>query len=306
MAESLQLTYETFTKAVGEYITQNEAIIISKISGYAYQGFTPKEVFKALIAKMRAASLSQADANKDIADMISIFLIRGPNMAKVKMDTVTGGQQSFDRISELIRRYDIKSRAPSPTDITLPRISMIFASISWLIYKACAEHITSYPVSSAEIGLDNSQIFSFNFVPCLLRSTDLAAQPDIGCIMMTHNIYQAYLTKKTTLRNAKDAQKYIPSATKYAYLACKGTLMSSTAVVAHQHRLKEFVTPDLKKQFVSLMKSFFKILPDENCEEITTCHYIVNFCRIRNISIGDIGDDIFFSDLAAAKSFLES
>lgn len=63
------MSYDDFCKGLQDYIIRNAEEIKGKISGYAYQGFSPREVFKTLLLKM--AKISEEDGRKDIADMIS-------------------------------------------------------------------------------------------------------------------------------------------------------------------------------------------------------------------------------------------
>lgn len=174
---------------------------------------------------MANARISEEEARRDIADMIAIFLARKPNLTKVKVDTIKGGEVSYKRY--LIKRYDIKSKL-KPSDITLPRVCMIFAGISRMIYITCREQILNCPVTESEIGLIYSQKLSYNYIPCLLRPSVLGSRCSRNFTI--HNIYQSILTKKTTLRDARNASKYFPNAIKYAMLACTGTLVSAQKI----------------------------------------------------------------------------
>lgn len=81
-----EMSYDEFCEGLVEFIIKNQKELKGKISGYAYQGFSPKEVFKMLLLKMANAKISLETGRLDIANMICIFLSRGPNVAKVRMD----------------------------------------------------------------------------------------------------------------------------------------------------------------------------------------------------------------------------
>lgn len=275
-------SYEDFCKGLQDFISTNLETLKGNVTAYSYQGFSPKDVFKTLLQKMRADNVSIEDAKRDVVDMLTIFLARGPNMTKVKSDTIKGGDSAFRRVEMLIRRYDIKSSKPKASDITLPRLSMIFASITRNIYSQVQEQILNYPVTDNEISLPGSQELSFNFTPCLITQSDLPLKYLIAMSFVIHNIYQCYLTKKTSLRDSKSAPNYFPSATKFSLLACNGSLVSSRTKRTYADSYENLIRKVGIDPAISAIKAFFIELPNETSEEVTAIHYIVNHIKLYN------------------------
>lgn len=85
----------------------------------------------------------------------------------------TKNEAALQEVQALIAKYGIKATKPESDDITLIRLSISYATISFAVYTALDKSIINYPVTEKEIGLDNSQDFFPNFVPSLLSNVEM-------------------------------------------------------------------------------------------------------------------------------------
>lgn len=302
-------SYSEFIKKVlpnlKEAINNNKATIIS----FSYEGFSTSVMYQDFLKIVVAKSLTDENVINDLCQLLGLFHIRGPNVIEMKAENTKGDDEANRTIQDLVSRYELKAKNPKAKEFTLPRLSMVFAVLSYNIYLEILDILPNHPVSELELGLTGSQIFFPNFTSSMLATSDL--KNDIsGTIFFIHNLYQCILSKKTqiTKKDKKNKAKmasvktnlsdFIADASKFAHLACANTLTTPENIIKYKDSASLIIQPMIADGFTALkttIKIHFSNVATEMIEPITKYHILYNKSVQRGVSFASMCENIHLS-----------
>lgn len=98
---------------------------------------------------------------------MSLYHQRGPNVDNVTAKN-TAVEGTRDKIMKVVTDWHVKSKTDGVVDtITLPRLSMLFAPISYAVAKLLQGKDHIYPVTENEVDIEGSSLFYPNYVPII-------------------------------------------------------------------------------------------------------------------------------------------
>lgn len=288
--------YKDFLTAIdGTIITLlQDKDIKASLLGFRFEGFSIAAVFEKFRKIVADENMSPNEIAKDLTMLLGIFHIRGPNITKIKLDNTTGGEVSNKIIQDLVKKYDITLRKSTSSSITLPRLSMVFPVQSYRVYKTLGMSVNS-PIKETEIGSYNTQIFSNNFIPCFLSIDNLSSSPS-DAIFCVYNIYQSHLSYRTRKtqhgseveRTTRSPLENFDDATKYALLACSGSLVSQAAKTQFMSENNEFIAEATKNALI-LFERFVTSVPLTMCQDMPTkFHILHNISFKKSTKVSDL------------------
>ena len=275
----INITYGDFLKNIKTSFNEDLLLLPTVVMGFSYEGFSPENTFKQFIKCAIDKNLTYSDISKDLTRLLGLFHVRGPNVIKITIDNTKGGKSAVDSITTLKDRYSLKANKPKGNDITLPRLSMVFAIPSYQVYETLKSSLTSYPVTEAELGISGSQDLFPNYIPCLISIMDLKDNK-IGLALFIHNLYQMSLSVKTQnpKTNKKDISEFWEPSVKYTSLAINGSLTSNESKKAFSISLGNLITSINIDEVAKCASRIFSINPTIICEELTKYHKLINSC----------------------------
>lgn len=285
------IKYEDFVKILIDHIKVSFDSDINTVLTFAFEGFSATAVFKKYIGILVSNKIPTGQLVSDLVRMLGLFHVRGPNISKMSVKNTSGSQDAYDKIKALQKLYDLKSKGPNSTDITLPRLSMIFARVSNEVYLALEKNGTlNHPVSATDISIANSQRLFPNFLPCLISEIDIKSQKDIGLAVFIHNMYQMVLSFRTQRPDQPklNASAFYDKATKFSMLATRGTLCSPSEITTYTLKLKEYMTSIDMSQVKASADRLFDPLPTTVAEEVSVYHKLINHCIENKKSLAEL------------------
>lgn len=300
--------YKDFLTAIDSSIITllQDQDLHASLLGFRFEGFSITAVFEQFRKIVSDRNMSPSEIAKDLTMLLGIFHIRGPNITKIKMDNTSGGEASNKIIQDLVKKYDITLRKSTSSSITLPRLSMVFPVQSYRVYTSLGMSVNS-PIKETEIGSSNTQLFSNNFIPCFLNLDDLKSSPS-DAIFCIYNIYQSHLSYRTRKtqhgseveRTTRSPLENFDDATKYALLACSGSLVSQTAKTSFRNENADFIT-EATKSALTLFERFVSTVPLTMCQEMPTkFHILHNISFKKSTKVSELSNkNSNFEDLMA-------
>jgi hypothetical protein len=213
MVDINAMTIQSFSNILMNSASENA--VTAAFLENAFQGFNIEAFFDVLKTKALTMNKSSQAFTRDVIDILTWYVQRGPNIAKRNLSAKTT-PGAMTKLQALIRDYALVPNSTAPESITIPRIATLFPEV-------VARIITLAKLKFTPVGGDfSTNDASLDYLPKCLHFPQAAGLIPKGAVTITNTKYNfnKYLGRfynwackfDSTINNP--AQKKTPDASK--------------------------------------------------------------------------------------------
>lgn len=275
MSDFSKITYTEFTTLIKSVMTSNFITDFkAKAEGIDYRGFSIELMFKAIMSKIYEAGWTDEKCIQSLCILMLALHMRGPNISNITENNTTKSE-AFKLFAEARDVLGIlKQAGKNPLAITLPRISLIFPTLSSKVWFSHCDLI-KIPVSTSMIGFENCQKLFPSHVPCFFAQSGVVGNE--AKMLMIHNLYQMHLSNLAQWPSKQnlDRRNFKPKTIE--------TFIIPSIKFSQMARTNSKLTKDQKEEVVKLMNTNLPkdeavidiMMPIADCLKVSDCDFTI-------------------------------